>query len=83
MIEVNCCTFNGKEYDEVDRITNKGVTYAFLVNEKDELDFMIRIVEQEDGGEVYNPLKSDNEFELAVMLFLRKNADVLKENSNQ
>ena len=79
MIEVNGCTYDGKEYVEVDRIVNNGKTYAFLVNEKDEYDFMIRVVNTENGEEIYDPLKDDKEFELLVMLFVKKNANLLKD----
>lgn len=73
MIDVNCCTFNGKEYIEVDRIDSKEKTYAYLVNEKDEYDFMVRVVKQENGSEFYDPLSSQAEFEKALALFLKKN----------
>ncbi len=73
MIDVNCCTFNGKDYIEVERIENKDKVYAYLVNEKDEYDFMIRVVNKEDDKEFYDPLSSQTEFEKAMALFLKKN----------
>ena len=79
-MEIKCCTFKGKEYDEVDRIVNNGKTYAYLVNEKDEKDFMVRIVNEENGVEYYDPLSSDKEFELALMLYLKKNAKDIANN---
>lgn len=73
MIEVNSCTFKGKEYIEVDRIENNGKIYAYLVNEKDEQDFMVRIVRKEENQEIYDPLANKAEFEKALAIFLKKN----------
>ena len=81
MIDVNCCTLNGKEYIEVDRIENKDKVYAYLVNEQDEYDFMVRIVNKEGDSEFYDPLTSQAEFEKAMALFLRKNINTKEDKA--
>lgn len=70
----NTCVIDGKKYIEVDQIKINDKTYAYLVNEKDEYDFLVKIIE----GEYYTAVKSKNEFDLAIMHFLKKHKDEIK-----
>lgn len=79
MSEVNVTTLDGKEYIELDTITIKDNEYVYLVNENDEYDFKIRKIINEDGKSYYEPLKTNEEFDLAMLMFTKKHNDELKE----
>ena len=59
----------------VDTIKENGKVYAYLINGDDDTDFMIRILE----GEEYLPIKDKNEFDLALMYYMKKHKDELSE----
>ena len=73
-MEVNTTIINDKMYVEKDQISVKGKTYAYLVNDTDDFDFCIKLIENDN----YVALKDKEEFELALMYFIKKNASDLK-----
>ena len=75
-MEVYSTVIDGKEYDEIDLIEVNGNKYAYLLNENDDNDFVIRKVEDE----MYVPLKDKNEFDLALMYYLKKHKEEVKSN---
>lgn len=72
---LNSCDFDGKEYIEYDQIKINGDIYAYLFNEADNNDYMIRKI----VGDNYEALKDDKEFELALTYFLKKHKDLIEE----
>lgn len=72
---LNSCDFDGKEYIEYDQIKINGNIYAYLFNEADNNDYMIRKI----VGDNYEALKDDKEFELALTYFLKKHKDLIEE----
>ena len=78
-MDVNTVIYNGKKYIELDTIENKDITYAYLINQEDEYDYMIRRVIIENDETYYDPVKDDNEFQIALMLFLKKHNDLLNQ----
>ncbi len=78
MSEYNIASFNGKDYIEVDTINFKDNTYVFLVNEKDEKDFLIRKITNENEKTFYEPLETKEEFEVVMLMFTKKHSNVLE-----
>lgn len=79
MKEYNVASLDGKDYIEVDTIDLNGDTYVFLVNEKDEMDYTIKKITYENDKSFYDPVDTKEEFELALLIFTKKNIDVLKD----
>ena len=78
MSEYNIASLNGKDYIEVDTINFKDNTYVFLVNEKDEKDFLIRKITNENEKAFYEPLETKEEFEVVMLMFTKKHSNVLE-----
>lgn len=78
MSEYNIASLNGKDYIEVDTINFKDNTYVFLVNEKDEKDFLIRKITNENEKTFYEPLETKEEFEVVMLMFTKKHSNVLE-----
>lgn len=78
MSEYNIASLNGKDYIEVDTINFKDNTYVFLVNEKDEKDFLIRKITSENEKTFYEPLETKEEFEVVMLMFTKKHSNVLE-----
>lgn len=75
-MEIFSTEIDGVVYDEVDLIEVNGNKYAYLVNENDEDDFVIRKVVNEE----YTALNDKTEYELALMYYLKKHKDEIEEN---
>ena len=75
-MEIFSTEIDGVLYDEVDLIEVNGNKYAYLVNENDEDDFVIRKVVNEE----YTALNDKTEYELALMYYLKKHKDEVEEN---
>ncbi len=75
-MEIFSTEIDGVLYDEVDLIEVNGNKYAYLVNENDEDDFVIRKVVNEE----YTALNDKTEYELALMYYLKKHKDEIEEN---
>ncbi len=65
---------DNKEYVAVEQIPNKEVLYLYLANTNDEKDICVR---KEVKGEIL-PLDNEEEFKKAMLLFSKKNKDLLK-----
>lgn len=79
MKEYNVASLDGKDYIEVDTIDINNNTYVYLVNEKDEKDYTIKKITYENDKSFYEPLDNEEEFEIALLIFTKKNIDVLKD----
>lgn len=71
---LNYCTVDGKDYIEYDIIEIDGNKYAYLLNEEDNSDYMIRKLVEDN----YEVLKDENEFDLALTYFLKKHKDLIE-----
>lgn len=65
---------DNKEYVAVEQIPNKEVLYLYLANTNDEKDICVR---KEVKGEIL-PLDNEEEFKKAMLLFSKKNKDLMK-----
>ena len=54
MSEYNVASLNGKDYIEADTVNFRDNTYVFLVNEKDEKDFLVRKITSEGDKTFYD-----------------------------
>ena len=77
-MEIYSTVIDGKTYDEMELIEENGNKYAYLVNESDEEAIVIRKV----VGEKYAPIRDENEYKLALMYYLKKHKDEIKEQLN-
>ncbi len=68
---VGTVNINGVEYVEMKTLEVKDTKYAYLVNQDDEKDFIINKIVIRDGKEMYVGLDNDNEYDLALMYFLK------------
>lgn len=63
---------DGIEYAVIDEIEQGNITFVYLINVLDSIDFCIRKVDSEINDEVLVGLDSDDEFDLALNLFEEK-----------
>jgi hypothetical protein len=70
---------DGKVYLEIDKINVDKVTYAYLVNKDNKEDFCIRRLIFKNDKYFYEGLKDDAEFNLALMYFVKKHENIVKE----
>lgn len=70
----NYCNIDGKDYIEFDVIEINGNKYAYLINEKENEDYFIRKLVNDN----YEPLTDEKEFELALTYFLKKHNDLIE-----
>lgn len=63
---------DGIEYAVIDEIEQGNITFVYLINVLDSIDFCIRKVDSEINDEVLVGLDSDEEFDLALNLFEEK-----------
>ena len=70
---------NNKEYIELETISINDNEYAYMINPEDEEDFTVRKVIFEEDKKVYAPLKDREEFEKALMYFVKKHSNLLKD----
>lgn len=74
MIDVNVMVLeNGIEYTEIDSLIYNNKKYVLLTNIKDVKDSCIRRIEIEDNEEYIYRLDDDDEFDLILSMFVKKN----------
>lgn len=74
MIDVNVMVLeNGIEYTEIDSLIYNNKKYVLLSNIKDVKDSCIRRIEIEDNEEYIYRLDDDDEFDLILSMFVKKN----------
>lgn len=64
---------DGIEYMVMDEIDNANTTYYYLANIDDEEDFCIRKIDKNKDNQLLVGLDSDQEFDRAMLLFMKKN----------
>lgn len=78
-MNVETTIIDGKKYIEIDKIDMKNNTYVFLSNSLDDTDFLIRKLVSRDGKIFYEGLDSEEEFDNALIYFVKKHENILKE----
>ena len=68
-----------EEYVAVEQISNKDVVYLYLANIKDENDICVR----KKVEDTIMPLEDEKEFQKAMILFAKKNKELMKYLLNQ
>lgn len=78
-INVNVTDIDGKEYIELDTVEVKGSKYVYLVSTNDDKDFLINKIVLDNGKEYYEGLESNEEFQIVLLNFIKKNKNVINE----
>ncbi len=78
-INVNVTDIDGKEYIELDTIEVNGSKYVYLVSTNDDKDFLINKIVLDNGKEYYEGLESNEEFQIVLLNFIKKNKNVINE----
>ena len=78
-ISVNVTDIDGKEYIELDTVEVKGSKYVYLVSTNDDKDFLINKIVLDNGKEYYESLESNEEFQIVLLNFIKKNKSVINE----
>ena len=78
-INVNVTDIDGKEYIELDTVEVKGSKYVYLVSTNDDKDFLINKIVLDNGKEYYESLESNEEFQIVLLNFIKKNKSVIHE----
>ena len=78
-INVNVTNIDGKEYIELDTVEVKGSKYVYLVSTNDDKDFLINKIVLDNGKEYYESLESNEEFQIVLLNFIKKNKSVINE----
>ena len=78
-INVNVTDIDGKEYIELDTVEVKGRKYVYLVSTNDDKDFLINKIVLDNGKEYYESLESNEEFQIVLLNFIKKNKSVINE----
>lgn len=78
-INVNVTDIDGKEYIELDTVEVKGSKYVYLVSTNDDKDFLINKIVLDNGKEYYESLESNEEFQIVLLNFIKKNKSVINE----
>ncbi len=78
-VNVNVTDIDGKEYIELDTIEVKGSKYVYLVSTNDDKDFLINKIVLDNGKEYYESLESNEEFQIVLLNFIKKNKSVINE----
>ena len=78
-INVNVTDTDGKEYIELDTVEVKGSKYVYLVSTNDDKDFLINKIVLDNGKEYYESLESNEEFQIVLLNFIKKNKSVINE----
>lgn len=78
-INVNVTDIDGKEYIELDTVEVKGSKYVYLVSTNDDKDFLINKIVLDNGKEYYESLESNEEFQIVLLSFIKKNKSVINE----
>lgn len=72
--EIEVITLGDKEYYILNEVKHNGTTYIYLSNVIDRDDTLIRKSSKEEE-DLYIPLESEEEFELACLLLFRNKKD--------
>ena len=78
-INVNVTDIDGKEYIELDTVEVKDSKYVYLVSTNDDKDFLINKIVLDNGKEYYESLESNEEFQIVLLNFIKKNKNVINE----
>ena len=78
-INVNVTDIDGKEYIELDTVEVNGSKYVYLVSTNDDKDFLINKIVVDNGKEYYEGLESNEEFQIVLLNFIKKNKNVINE----
>lgn len=78
-INVNVTDIDGKEYIELDTVEVNGSKYVYLVSTNDDKDFLINKIVVDNGKEYYEGLESNEEFQIVLLNFIKKNKSVINE----
>ena len=78
-INVNVTDIDGKEYIELDTVEDKGSKYVYLVSTNDDKDFLINKIVLDNGKEYYESIESNEEFQIVLLNFIKKNKSVINE----
>lgn len=78
-VNVNVTDIDGKEYIELDTVEVKGSKYVYLVSTNDDKDFLINKIVLDNGKEYYESLESNEEFQIVLLNFIKKNKSVINE----
>jgi len=78
-INVNVTDIDGKEYIELDTVEVKDSKYVYLVSTNDDKDFLINKIVLDNGKEYYESLESNEEFQIVLLNFIKKNKSVINE----
>ena len=74
MIDVNTIILeNGVEYTEIDKLVYNNTEYLLLSNIKNVKDSCIRKIGMNNNEEMVCRLDDDNEFDIILDLFMKKN----------
>lgn len=78
-INVNVTDIDGKEYIELDAVEVSNSKYVYLVSTNDDKDFLINKIVIDNGKEYYEGLESNEEFQIVLLNFIKKNKSVINE----
>lgn len=78
-INVNVTDIDGKEYIELDTVEVNDSKYVYLVSTNDDKDFLINKIVVDNGKEYYEGLESNEEFQIVLLNFIKKNKNVINE----
>lgn len=78
-INVNVTDIDGKEYIELDTVEVKDSKYVYLVSTNDDKDFLINKIVLDNGKEYYESLENNEEFQIVLLNFIKKNKSVINE----
>ena len=78
-INVNVTDIDGKEYIELDTVEVKDSKYVYLVSTNDDKDFLINKIVLDNGKEYYESLESNEEFQIVLLNFIKKNKSFINE----
>lgn len=78
-INVNVTDIDGKEYIELDTVEVNGSKYVYLVSTNDDKAFLINKIVVDNGKEYYEGLESNEEFQIVLLNFIKKNKNVINE----
>ena len=78
-INVNVTDIDGKEYIELDTVEVNDSKYVYLVSTNGDKDFLINKIVLDNGKEYYEGLESNEEFQIVLLNFIKKNKSVINE----
>lgn len=78
-INVNVTDIDGKKYIELDTVEVNNNKYVYLVSTNDDKDFLINKIVVDNGKEYYEGLESNEEFQIVLLNFIKKNKSVISE----